>query len=224
MVTAIYDVPAPILSLRLVEYDLKSTQIGIIFAIEAIFYIVGTFMVPYIVPKWIEPRVTLLTASFLVGLATALVGPFYTEHSLVGMIVGLTCSGYIISFMMIPNMSEMMQAVKDEIPSCAGSNRTNSMLSGMFSGFSGAGQAVGPLLSAYFYDKSGGNFRLTMNIFGGLCLVFAMLYFFCAKGYQAFTQTCKNRGRFISERQLAEAKRISDDQKLNSSEFARTLL
>ena len=96
-------------------------------------------MVPYIVPKWVEPRVTLLTSSFLIGFATALVGPFYTEQSLVGMIIGLATSGYIISFMIIPNISEMMLAVKEEIPRYAGSDYTNSMLSGLFSGFAGAG-------------------------------------------------------------------------------------
>ena len=139
MFAVIYDVPAPILSLRLEEYNLGSTETGIIFAIEAIFYMISTFMIPYIVPKWVEPRVTLLTSSFLIGFATALVGPFYTEQSLVGMIVGLACSGYIMSFMMIPNISEMMQAVREEIPSCADSVRTNSLLSGLFSGFNGAG-------------------------------------------------------------------------------------
>ena len=100
---------------------------------------ISTFMVPYIVPKWVEPRATLLTSSFLIGFATALVGPFYSEQSLLGMIIGLATSGYIISFMMIPNISEMMLAVKEEIPSYAGLDRTNSMLSGLFSGFYGAG-------------------------------------------------------------------------------------
>ena len=100
---------------------------------------ISVFMIPYIVPKWVEPRATLLTSSFLIGFATALVGPFYADKSLVGMIIGLVCSGYLISFMMIPNISEMMQAVKEEIPSYAGSDRTNSLLSGLFSGFYGAG-------------------------------------------------------------------------------------
>ena len=65
---------------------------------EDIFYMVSTLMVPYIVPKWFEPRVTLITSTFLLAFATALVGPFYTELSLVAMIIGLAISGFLLGF------------------------------------------------------------------------------------------------------------------------------
>ena len=81
---------------------------------------IGTFAVPYFVPKWFETRVTLLTSSLLIGFATVLIGPFWTEKSLEGMIIGLACSGFILSFMIVPNISEMMQAIKEEMPSYAG--------------------------------------------------------------------------------------------------------
>ena len=100
---------------------------------------ISTFMVPCIVPRWVEPRVTIITSSLLLGFATFLIGPFYAEKSLVGMTIGLASSGFLISFMMIPFMPEAMKAMKEEIPSSAGSDRTNSMLSGLFSGFYGAG-------------------------------------------------------------------------------------
>ena len=78
-------------------------------------------------------------------------------------------------------------------PSLASSEHTNSMLSGLFNGFYGFGQALGPLLGSYLYEATGENFRLTMNIVGGICLVFSLLYFCFANGCQAFNQSCKNR-------------------------------
>ena len=108
MVAVVYGALEPILSLRLSDYDLGSTYTGLVFGVEAIFYMISTFMVPYVVPEWVESRVTLITSTFLMSFATALVGPFYTEKSLVAMIIGLALSGFFISFMMIPNISEMM--------------------------------------------------------------------------------------------------------------------
>ena len=187
MVAVVYGALEPILSLRLADYNLGSTYTGLVFGVEAIFYMISTFMVPYVVPEWVESRVTLITSTFMMSFATVLVGPFYTEQSLVAMIIGLAFSGFFISFMMIPNISEMMQAVKVAYPSLASSDHTNSMLSGMFNGFYGFGQALGPLLGSYLYEATGENFRLTMNIVGGICLVFSLLYFCFANGCQAFS-------------------------------------
>ena len=78
----------------------------------------GTFIVPYVVPKWVEHRVTLISGLFLLSIATILVGPFYEELSLVSMCVGLGFSGFLMSFLSIPNMPEMIQATKKAHPSC----------------------------------------------------------------------------------------------------------
>ena len=131
MCAAYFGAPEPILSLRLADYDLGSTQIGLIFGVEALFYMISTFMVPYILPIWIEPRATLISSTIIVAFASTLVGPFYTEQSLVSMTIGLAVSGFMLSFMFIPNMTEMMAAVQEAYPSFAGTSKTNSMLSGL---------------------------------------------------------------------------------------------
>ena len=161
MVALVYGVLEPILSLRLADYDLGSSYTGLVFGVQAIFYMISTFLVPYVVPEWVESRATLITSSFLYSFATVLVGPFYTEQSMVAMVIGLAFSGVLMGFMLIPNISEMMQAVKVTNPRSAGTDHTNSMLSGMFNGYYGLGQALGPLLGSYLYEATDENFRLT---------------------------------------------------------------
>ena len=58
----------PTLSLRLEEYNLTQIVQGFIFAIQPIFYMIGTFITPYAVPKWVEIRVTLITCQIGLGL------------------------------------------------------------------------------------------------------------------------------------------------------------
>lgn len=51
----------PTLSLRLVDYDVSQTTQGLIFGIQPLCYMLGTFLTPYIFPSWIEHRVTLIS-------------------------------------------------------------------------------------------------------------------------------------------------------------------
>ena len=139
MLAIVYGANEPILSLRLDDYNLDSTQTGLVFGMYSIFYMISTFLVPYIVPDWVEPRVTLITSSFLLVFSTALVGPFYTDKSLVAMLIGLASSGFFISFMIVPNMTEMMAAMEQSFPRCAGTEHTNSMLSGLLNALYGIG-------------------------------------------------------------------------------------
>ena len=73
----VYGSLEPILSLRLEDYDVTDTVYGQIFGIQPLFYMLGVFIVPYIVPKWVEHRVTLISGLSLLSFATILVGPFY---------------------------------------------------------------------------------------------------------------------------------------------------
>lgn len=134
----VYGVLEPILSLRLSDYELGDSVSGLIFGIEPLAYMLSTFMIPYIVPSWVEHRVTLITSSLLLSLATTLIGPFYTDESLTVMIIGLTLSGFFMGFMIIPNMPEMMIASTEAFPAC-NLDHMNSMLSGMLNAGFGVG-------------------------------------------------------------------------------------
>ena len=104
----VYGSLEPILSLRLLDYDVSDTQKGLIFGIEPLTYAMSTIVIPYIVPKWVEARVTMITALILLSFSTALVGPFYAELSMTCMLIGLAVSGFFLGFLIIPNMPEMI--------------------------------------------------------------------------------------------------------------------
>ena len=67
-----YGSSEPVMAIRLNDYDISQTVKGIIFGIEPLFYMIGTFLVPYIVPKWVELRITMITAMILLGVANVL--------------------------------------------------------------------------------------------------------------------------------------------------------
>ena len=189
MMTIVYGALEPVLSLRILDYNVTDSQTGLIFGVEPLTYALSTIIIPYIVPKWVEARVTLITALVLLGVSTALVGPFFEEKNMVVMLIGLGLSGFMMGFLIIPNMPEMMKATKEAHPNCD-LDHANSLLSGMLNAGFGIGQAVGPLLGAYLYQAT--NFRMAMNIIAIICIGYAFLYLVCAKGCQAYLLTCKN--------------------------------
>jgi MFS family permease len=148
MMNFVYCTPEPILSLRLLDYDLSDRNSGLIFGIVPLTYMIGTFSIPYLVPKWVEHRVTLITCLFILSVATILVGPFFEDLNLISMCTGLAISGFMLGFLCIPNMPEMMQACRESHPR-ADLDVANSLLSGMLNAGFGLGQALGPLSGAF---------------------------------------------------------------------------
>mmetsp|Transcript_37150 Transcript_37150/g.45354 ORF Transcript_37150/g.45354 Transcript_37150/m.45354 type:complete len:115 (+) Transcript_37150:966-1310(+) len=113
-------------------------------------YVIGTLLTPYMLPKWVEIRVVLMTGAFLLGFSVLFIGPFYEEKNLTVMCVGLFVSGSLLGPIMIPNMAEMMFATKIHYP--AGDlEHANSLLSGILNCCYGAGGALGPLMGASLY-------------------------------------------------------------------------
>jgi len=149
----------------------------------------GTLLTPYIVPKWVEIRVLLITFLFLLGASIFLLGPFYEEKNLEVMLIGLALSGMAMGPLIIPNLVEMMRATYLKHPSCDKDHR-DSLLSGMLNFFYGLGMSLGPLLGGLLYQVT--DFRTMNDIIGTFIMSMAVLYFLCAGGYQAYRQTCIN--------------------------------
>lgn len=74
-----YSQMEPILALRLKQFDLSSTQMGLFFAILPIFYMSTGMLVQY-QPKWVDNRVYLIGGCFLGCLAFLCNGPSSTLH------------------------------------------------------------------------------------------------------------------------------------------------
>ena len=136
--TVVYCALEPIMSLRLLDYNLTDGQTGSIFGIQPLTYALSTILVPYIIPKWVEGRVILITNLMILGVVTTLVGPFFEELNLVVMMIGLALSGFCMGFLYIPNMPEMMKGTKEKHPE-ADLDHANSLLSGILNAGFGTG-------------------------------------------------------------------------------------
>ena len=79
-------------------------------------YMLTAIMTPFVIPKWVEIRVTLIFISLLMGFSLLLVSPVYEESNLVVMCLGLFLTGAFLGPIMIPNLQEMIFVVKAKYP------------------------------------------------------------------------------------------------------------
>ena len=168
-------------------------------------YMIGTLISSYLVPKWIEIRVTLIVGSFLMGLSVLLIGPVFEEKNLAICVTGLALSCIFLGPIIIPNMAEMMFTTKRKFPN-ANLEQANSLLSGIMNGFLGAGMAIGPLLGSSLYQTLG--FRLMCDITAAILIVTSVLYFVFCQGCEAFSKTCKNF--HLRHRKLSMIEHLTD--------------
>jgi len=113
-------------------------------------YMVSAIVTPFILPKWLEIRVLLITVCFILGCSLLLVGPVFEEMNLIVMIVGLFLVGTCLGILVIPIMPEMMTSTKIKFPE-SDLEHANSLLSGILNALNGFGQALGPLLGSVLY-------------------------------------------------------------------------
>ena len=116
-------------------------------------YAAGTFLVPILIPKWVEYRVTLILSLLMLAVSTALIGPFIGGPDIVLMLIGLAFSGFFTGFLCIPNMPEMMEATAVMFPD-SDLEHANDLLSGLLMAIFGVGQALGPLLGSFLYQTT----------------------------------------------------------------------
>ena len=130
-----------------------------------------------------------MTSNLLMGVFCFLIGPsviFGLPETLALSIVGLTTSAVFLAPMVIPALPEMIEASKEKYPN-QNKQTTNNYASALFNTGLGLGTCIGPLYGAMMYEKT--NFRLTEDVLGILLIGFAVIYFGCAGGFFAFSQT-----------------------------------
>ena len=151
MTNVVFCALEPTLSLRLDDYDgLTQIDDGLIFGIQPFMYIIATLLTPYLFPKWLEVRLTIIFCSLILGLSVFLIGPAYSEEGFASMLSGLFISGFCIGPLTIVNMGEMMQATRQKHPKID-LDYTYSMLSGLFNFSLALGQVLGPIIGSLIY-------------------------------------------------------------------------
>ena len=107
---------APILSLRVDDYDIPESTVGLFYSAEATTYVIGTCILSYGLPKWLPHRVTIIISIFLIAVSFALIGPPFSALNLQSMIIGLLSMGLVMSSAVMPLMPEMLQASRVAFP------------------------------------------------------------------------------------------------------------
>ena len=109
-----YALMEPILALRLTDFNLSSTQIGLFFAIWPIFFITSS-QIAKLLPTSVDRRVPLMLSTLLSGIIFFLIGPSHMvsfKDSLVLMGIGQSFVGVFSGFMLAPSLSEMVSAAE----------------------------------------------------------------------------------------------------------------
>ena len=153
-------------------------------------YMIFSVVTAYVIPKWIEIRVTLILGTVIMGISVLLVGPVFSQLNLTVMVIGLFMTGALLGPTLIPNMPEMMISAKLRYPHYD-LEHANSLISGIYNSCLGVGQAIGPLLGAGLYQGLG--FRAMCNITATACFVAAIAYFLCCQGWEAISTSCSNK-------------------------------
>lgn len=164
----------------------------------------------------------MILSSFLTGVAFFCVGPSELgdfPNSLVLMGIGLAFVGLFSAGLLIPGLPEMVEAMKPKFPKSQ-EREVNDYSSGIFGSILGLGQVLAPMYGSTMTTAVG--FRMTSDIVAIICIVFALIYFFCGDGVEAFKTTCRNiksQGQ-ISETDV-EVSEVSSSKFTRSSKYTR---
>jgi MFS family permease len=90
--------------------------------------------------------------------------------------IGNCLDGVAVSFIFVPLLSEIVDAVKEKENITEESEQLNDLASGLFNTSYAIGCLIAPILGGVFNDLYG--FRYTCDIFAFSSLAFAVVYFF----------------------------------------------
>mmetsp|Transcript_16948 Transcript_16948/g.12116 ORF Transcript_16948/g.12116 Transcript_16948/m.12116 type:complete len:196 (+) Transcript_16948:732-1319(+) len=166
---------APIMTMRLLEFSLTEIQIGFVFGITSVFFIVFCFVVSYI-PKGIEKRVIIEISLIMLAVSALFLGPSQILHfpeSLLLICIGQMLRGAFFATLLIPIMGEMIESATLKIDGSETS--INDKCSAIFNASLGVGNVVSPIFGAFLESIS--NYKLTNDAVALLFLVIAAVYY-----------------------------------------------
>ena len=108
----------PILAFRAEEFNLSQFQVGLIFCILPVFYMIFTLM-PQRIPNGVEKRAIIIFACFAIAGFNLCVGPSKMLHmpdSLAIMCFGLIMHGICEPFVIVPSLPEMINSTIEKFP------------------------------------------------------------------------------------------------------------
>ncbi|XP_077990766.1 MFS-type transporter SLC18B1-like [Glandiceps talaboti] len=174
----------PTLADHLSQFDLSTTQIGLMFLINSGTYAISAFLWGWLTDKYNIPKLLMLIGNLASIAGYLYVGPsplLYMESSLPVTAVALVMLGLSLAASVLPTFNEMISAAG--LYGMEESIGTYSIVSGLFSGLFSLGNFLGPTLGSMLVGKIG--FDWTSTIFAGMCSVVSiLLVLFCMWEYR----------------------------------------
>ena len=109
----LYDFMAPILAIRMKDFEMTQVEIGMFFMVMPIFYIPTSILVQS-VPNGVEKRAILILAAFASFFVNLCCGPSYLFNfpdELWIMVLGQAAHGVVDPFILVPSLPEMIESV-----------------------------------------------------------------------------------------------------------------
>lgn len=129
-------------------------------------------------PKKIERRVLISTATLAVGLGFSLAGPSQVLNfpdSFIMMTIGWNLVYNLQAFWFIPLLPEITDSVAG-LYHKSHHEKVNNMCSGLFNTCINLGTAFGSLIGAYLNERIG--YRYTVDVVGASIFLFGLIYFY----------------------------------------------
>lgn len=168
----------PIFSNYAISIGISEKYIGYIFAMPCLVY---SIMAPVVgcLCKFV-PKIYMTQGAFIVAfVAIALVGPSKVlglPVSVTLILIGNNLLGLSLSFIFVPLLSEVVDAVKEKEGLEEESEQLNDLASGFFNTSYAIGCLLAPILGGVLDDLIG--YRYTCDIFAFLSIGYAAIYFF----------------------------------------------
>lgn len=162
----------PVLALRLMEFDLSPTVIGLFFWIPALSYMVSCFWVSWFTSRF-DPKLVIAAGMGLWGLSQFLVGPSeILPNSLVIMVAGQFIFAFLSIMFLIPSLPVMINEGNSQFPNQ--SAKVTDMSSGAFNFILMLGTTTSVIYSSYMTKEFG--FRNCADSVGVLTLSYSIIY------------------------------------------------
>jgi predicted MFS family arabinose efflux permease len=186
-----------VLEQHLAVFGLSSTQLGLVFAVNGLAYLIAASIISRVADKYGGQRYICLVGVTLVAVSYLLFGPapfIPLDNQLWLVILALAIHGVGWGFELIGSISGMIVEVMEHNGS--GDLGTVGMVSGIFNALFNLGYFIGPTMAGPLYDAFGFP-KASMSVFGIHIAVLASLIVMLI--YEQFQRTKKKKSELLSE-------------------------
>jgi MFS family permease len=147
----------PVMALRFVNLGAEPDEIGVLFAIPTLIYVLH---MPFIslYKRLVSKRAVIMFGFALLALSMLLIGNstwLMIPESVAFTMVGLAILGISFSSIQVPIFAEMLEGLEKRNPEYAQSSELNDMAAGLFNVSMGVAETLAPVLSGFLNQHIG---------------------------------------------------------------------